>query len=255
MNPAEYCYSSNTQNYTNSQPKMGGYQQRLKYDLGTFGRDLEQSTAPLERVLDPIFVHPKKMCRAAEVGHLGKVGVSYDTRVPLVDTESELLNLTRPVTKDPNYKYIPQCSSAVSGNDISQDGTGTGYPGGCDMVENSAEYHKRFHFPSCSFKREYTRISNPTCTMREIGINRFQPTYLDHQHPTRWENQAEVGINDRMVAKDNHVPCIPVPMDQTAALPVSKRLPLQETVPVSANPIEPLHNYYKACVKVRTTDA
>lgn len=250
----EYCCKTNTSNYRTHSPRRGGNWQRLKYDLGAYGKEIQQSTAAIERILDPNFVHRCHPCRPTDIGYLGKFGVSYDTQQPLVDTESELRNITRPTTKDPNYKYLPFCLNCGSKKTTcGEKECLEGYPCGGGVVSGCKQCQpKLFHFPTCGLKREFTRISNPSCTLRETGIPRFQPTYLDHQDPTRWENQGEIGINYRMVVKDNHVPCIPKPIDQSPAFPKSQSLPCKPIVPTIANPIEPLHNYYlpssKTCV-------
>jgi len=223
--------NANANAMQNDKPVLGGNWQRLKYDEGTFTRHIEQSTRPLDFILDPINNHRCDPCFPEEVGYIGKFGVSYDTNTPLIDTESELLNLTRRATNDPNFKYSPSCP------DYKSSACSNGLP--CKGQTNL------FHFPSCGMRREFSRLSNPTYTLRETGVNRFQPTYLDHQDRTHWELQGEVGINYRMVAKDNHVPCIPRPIDQTPALPVAKPLPCQPIIATCANPIAPLHNQFR----------
>lgn len=213
--------------------------QRLKYDQGNYQKSILQSVAPLARILDPISVHNCAACNPDEVGYLGRFGVSYDSSHPLVDTESELRNITRKASRDPNKKYLPQCSGCgvempvVSGE---EGGCSEGYPAMCQRCQP-----KLFHFTNCDVQRESTRLSNPTFTLRETGVNRFQPTYIDHQDPTHWELQGEVGINYRMIAKDNHVPCVPKPMDQMAVWPQQRALPVKTTVNTKANPIESVH--------------
>lgn len=241
--PQEYDYKTSK----TESPKLAGNWQRLKYDYGNYGKSLQQSTSPLDWILDPNYVHRCNPCRPTEVGYISKFGVSYDSRNPLIDTESELFNITRKASNDPGQKYIPYCPNC--GNKKITCGENEcleGYPCGGGVVSGCEQCQPQlFHFPSCGITRQYTRTSNPTGTLRETGQNRFQPTYLDHQHPTRWEIQGEVGINYRMVAKDNHVPCVPIPLDQTLALPRAKPLPVKLTVPTKANPIEPMHNYYQ----------
>lgn len=243
----EYNYSTNKHNYRNSTQARGGNFQRLAYDLGTYGKDIQQSTAPLKWILDPNYVHRCNPCRPGESGYIGKFGVSYDTTKPLVDTESELRNITRPLSNDPNYKYLPFCPNCGNKKMTCCENEGLdGYPCGGGVTSGCEQCQpKLFHFPVCGIKHEYSRISNPVCTLKETGVNRFQPTYLDHQDPTRWENQGEIGINSRMVAKDNHVPCVPIMLSQEEALPKEKKLPTKKIVQVEGNPIESLHNYYK----------
>jgi hypothetical protein len=66
---------------------------------------------------------------------------------------------------------------------------------------------------------DHTRISNPICTARGVGINRFQPLCFNPQDESRWLHPSDIGINYRMVVKDNHVPCIPKLIDPTPLLP------------------------------------
>lgn len=249
MSEQRQRYCGRTDNtYRDSEPEFGGNWSRIKYDAGTFARDVEQSTRQIsDFVLDPTSIHRCNPCRAEEIGYVTKFGVSYDTTRPLTDTESELRNLTRTLSRDPNFKYIPYCPKCGTKKTKCGDSTCLdGYPCGGGVTSGCTECQPElFHFPSCGNRREFTRISNPTCTLRETGVNRFQPTYLDHQDPTRWELQGETGINYRLVAKDNHVPCIPRPIDQTPALPQPRALPCKPIVPTCANFIEPLHNHYK----------
>ncbi len=236
-------FSKTAENKTNcrsiQEPELGGNWQRLKYDTGNYRRELLQSVRPQEFMLDPTNIHRCNPCRPNDIGSISKFGVSYNSKMPLVDTESELKNITRKATRDPNFKYLPNCKTCGKNTDRCGNADSfDGLPCSCDNVD-------LFHFPSCGMNREFTRISNPTCTLRETGINRFQPTYLDHQDPTRWEHPGETNINYRLVAKDNHVPCLPVLIDQTPALPRSYPIPCQKIVPMCANPIEPLHSFYK----------
>jgi len=92
-------------------PSYGGNWCRSKYDLGTLESDTRQSTAPLEFILDPTAAERCNICRAPDSGWISKQGVSYNTNIPLIDTESELKNLTRIQSNNPSYKYIPYCPS------------------------------------------------------------------------------------------------------------------------------------------------
>ena len=71
---------------------------------------------------------------------------------------------------------------------------------------------------ACMAPREDTRLSNPACTLRGTGINRWEWLCIDPQ-----ENALEafdrVPVNYRMVAKDNHVPIIDTPQDQSGFFP------------------------------------
>lgn len=215
-------------------PTYGGNWSRTKYDAGSLGVDVRQSTLPLEYQLDPNYAERCNQCRPLGPGWIAKQGVSYDANHPLIDTESELFNLNRVLTRDPNYQYKPHCPECENNP--------SGYPcGGGIQNCNQAQLS---HIPSCNFHFEYTRISNPTSTLRETGINRFNPICLNPQDRSRWEHPGETGINYRMIAKDNHIPCIPIPMDPTPVLPKGGDLPCELTIPVCASFIGSLHNYY-----------
>lgn len=65
----------------------------------------------------------------------------------------------------------------------------------------------------CAPPTEDTRLSNPPCTLKCTGWNRWEWLCWDPQEraimPFEWN------VSYRIVAKDNHVPCIPNPQDAT----------------------------------------
>lgn len=195
--------------------------QRLSYDPITYEADLRQSTRPLRYRMDPIYANPcGQLCRPGDIGYIGRIGTSIEKQHSLVDTDSELKLLNYRASKSPQHQYHPR--------NMGKHTCKTGYPGpeaggiqfellDQDKCRNASD---KWHFPECGkLRTEYTRVSYPTCDLKGTGVNRFQPICLDPQHPSRWEHPSEIGINYRMVVKDNHRPCIPKPMDQTAVLP------------------------------------
>jgi hypothetical protein len=70
----------------------------------------------------------------------------------------------------------------------------------------------------CTAPREDTRLSNPPCTLKETGINRWEWLCFDPQERAI-EGFDRVPVNYRMVAKDNHVPCLEEPLDQSMFQP------------------------------------
>jgi hypothetical protein len=163
---------------------------------------------------------------------------------PLVDVESDLLGIDIKNSDDPNQQYQPRCPQCG----LLADGmpTGGGVKNGCSVCNE-----RLYNLPSISFQRDYTRTSNPVYTARERGVNRFQPLNINPQDERRWLQQASVGINYRMVVKDNHVPVIPKLIDQTSCLPRP-----HATDPIKVNAtlsngymgtyIGPLHKYNKS---------
>ena len=69
----------------------------------------------------------------------------------------------------------------------------------------------------CAAPVENTRLSNPPCTLRGTGWNRWEWLCWDPQE------RAMIPFDHftpyRIVAKDNHRPCLETPMDQTSVLP------------------------------------
>lgn len=228
----------NNPNVMKKMPVYGGNWARNKYDQGTLEIDTRQATASIEYHLDPVYAERCNICRPAGPGWVSKQGVSYDNTKALVDTESDLFNLNRVLSRDPSYKFIPYCPQCQN--------CPSGLPCGDGVVDNCENCQaKLFHFPSCDLSYEYTRISNPKCTLRETGVNRFQPICLNPQDMDRWQHPGEIGINYRLIAKDNHFVCPPSLIDQTPALPTGGSIPCNLVIPTCSAPIQPLHNYYK----------
>lgn len=78
----------------------------------------------------------------------------------------------------------------------------------------------------CMAPREDTRLSNPVNTLRGTGINRWEWLCYDPQERAI-ERFDRVPVNYRMVAKDNHVPIIEKPMDQSSFFP--KNAPVEDS--------------------------
>jgi hypothetical protein len=74
----------------------------------------------------------------------------------------------------------------------------------------------------CAVPTESCRLSNPPCTLKETGINRYDFLCWDPQEKALLPF-IRGGINYRMVAKDNHVPLVEKPQDQSIFDPVNKR--------------------------------
>jgi len=85
---------------------------------------------------------------------------------------------------------------------------------GCKLNVNTTINRK------CAKPTEASRISNPPCTLKETGINRYDPLFWNPQEKAI-EKFDRIGINYRMVAKDNHVPLIEIPQDQQIFYPTN----------------------------------
>ena len=75
------------------------------YDTCAYEKQLYESTSPLAYRL---YFGKMENCNKCRVG--GTFPVRFDGRI--VDAESELLNLTRPLSKCDQFKYSPQCKKS-----------------------------------------------------------------------------------------------------------------------------------------------
>ena len=115
-----------------------------------------------------------------------------------IDDSNELLRLNYKNTKCNDEEYMPGKYNKT----------------GCDI---KGEVEAR----QCMIPREDTRLSNPPCTLKETGINRWEWICYDPQERAL-EEFDRIPVNYRMVAKDNHIPCIEKPQDQSIFFPNSK---------------------------------
>ncbi len=107
-----------------------------------------------------------------------------------VDDGSELLGLNYKTSKCNKEQYMP--GSYVSN--------------GCSV--QAAGNPRR-----CLAPREDTRLSNPPCTLRGTGINRWEWLCYDPQEAVLSQECPWIPVNYRMVAKDNHVPIFELPLE------------------------------------------
>jgi len=171
---------------------------RLNYDTCAYKQNLYQSVGPGEyRLTEP--PNTEEIC-FSESPHIRMQyqGVSVTQDRPLIDVDSELMNITRPATNCPSRKYIPDGSQ-------------------CGMVDPRDEEKNKVHGKECFFTVEDTRLSNPPCTLRGTGWNRWEWLCLNPQE--RVLMPFDHNINNRLVVKDNHRPCIPNPIDVNLSLP------------------------------------
>jgi hypothetical protein len=69
----------------------------------------------------------------------------------------------------------------------------------------------------CFRPREDTRLSNPPCTLKGTGWNRWE--WLCWNPQDRALIPFEWNTNSSMLSKDNHIPCIEIPLDQEGFSP------------------------------------
>jgi hypothetical protein len=112
-----------------------------------------------------------------------------------VDDGSELEGLNYRTTKCSKDQYLPGKYSAK---------------GACSVPGTT-------RVRSCLPPTEDTRLSNPACTLRSTGWNRWEWLCWNPQDRALVPFEREVSY--RIVAKDNHAPCFEMPLDDTPIHP------------------------------------
>lgn len=163
---------------------------RLNYDTCTYKTNLRSSVGPGDYML----ATPTIECQACFVADpllapKGK-GVAACTNKPLVDVDSELIGISRKASRCPSDKYIPTAEQFCTTNKLAD----------CRAIP-----------------LEDTRVSNPPCTLRSTGWNRWE--WLCQNPQDKALIPFDFNISNRIVVKDNHRPCVQKPVSQTPILP------------------------------------
>jgi hypothetical protein len=117
-------------------------------------------------------------------------GIATCSSMPQIDVDSELKCITRKASNCPTEHYLP----------------------------SSKPFCTLSSFPDCQqIPREDTRLSNPVCNLRCSGWNRWE--WLCQNPQDKCLIPFDYNINNRLIVKDNHRPCIPAPIEQTHVLP------------------------------------
>ena len=179
---------------------------RLDYDVKAYEKTINESVGPGYYQLSKPSVGCKPCFNNNPDIRLQYNGNSIAKDKLLIDVDSELMGLTRNISKDPNQKYQK--------------------PDDDDKGNPKIDINLQ-HFDDCHFPVEHTKLSNPPCTLRGTGWNRWEWLCKNPQEnviiPFDWN------INDKLLAKDNHRPCIPTPIDQTNVLPdINSELPKEK---------------------------
>ncbi len=165
---------------------------RLDFDPGTYATELKQSVRVGEYMVQQPAIACEPCFQADPWMRLGTMGDSTVAREELIGVDSELLGLTRRASRCPAAQY---------------GGPNTPAP--------------RLHAPvRCDARStEDTRLSNPPCNMRggENGFNRFEFLRCDPQATALMSFPTMV--NNSLIVKDNHRPCVPKPITPEGVLP------------------------------------
>ena len=116
---------------------------------------------------------------------LQKSGVGINKSKSIVDIDSDLRNLTRKLSNDPDKKFKPIYDS----NDERVNNTRPGDTNSFKLPEN------------CDFKtNSYTRLDNPSSNLRGTGINRWD--WLCRNPQSNVFIPFKHSLNTRLIMKD-----------------------------------------------------
>jgi len=78
----------------------------------------------------------------------------------------------------------------------------------------------------CMAPTESTRLSNPPCTLRGTGWNRWE--WLCYDPQDKAVVPFDYLVSNRIMIKDNHRPCIPDLVDETPILPPNNQVNMEQ---------------------------
>lgn len=171
---------------------------RLNQDECTYKQNLKQSMGPGEYMVnvphtrcDECFEPDPSFRMSSQVRQPN--GVSRCANTHFIDVDSELKGITRPATNCAQDQFLGQ------------------------------KYCNLKHMPDCNRDHrrptEDTRLSNPPCTLRGTGWNRWEWLCMNPQDKALVP--FEYNINNRLLVKDNHRPCVTDPIEDKVSPPLT----------------------------------
>ena len=180
---------------------------RLDYDTCSYKQELKESISPGEYQLSSPFISCEDCFSNDPQLIIQRAGVSVAKDIPMIDVDSELLNINRKLSKCSSNDFIPKFNEKGE-------------------IENNIN---KVDFKDCKIPTmENTRLSNPACKLRGTGWNRWE--WLCNNPQKRSLVPFEFNISNRLVVKDNHRPLIPTLIDQSVFLPPKNNKPIKVTI-------------------------
>lgn len=190
---------------------------RLDYDTCSYKQEISESIGPGEYQLNTPFISCDDCYNKDPQIILQRSGASVAKQIPMIDVDSELININRKLSNCSNDSFIPKFNK-----------TGD--------IDNSIEV---VNFKNCDMPpTENTLLSNPPCNLKGTGWNRWEWLCQDPQDKV--EIPFDYNISNRLVFKDNHRPVVPNLIDQTIFLPETNDEPIK--VNIAKAPAVPLGN-------------
>ena len=196
---------------------------RLDYDTCAYKQELSESIGVSEYMLGTPHIACEDCFAKDPQLIMQRAGASVSKNIPMVDIDSELMNITRKLSNCSSDEFIPKFTSNGE-------------------IDNSLETHD---FRDCGIPtKENTRLSNPSCNLRGTGWNRWE--WLCNDPQERVNIPFDNNIANRLVVKDNHRPVIPKLIDQTPFLPTPNSEPIRVNIAMApAVPVEPVQQSFQ----------
>jgi len=180
---------------------------RLDYDSCAYKQELSESVGPCEYQLNTPCISPEDCFNRDPQIILQRSGGSISKTLPLIDVDSELININRKLSNCSSDSFVPKFNKKGD-------------------INNDIELK---NFKNCNMPpTENTRISNPSCNLRGTGWNRWE--WLCNDPQSKVELPFENNISNRLVVKDNHRPVVPELIDQSGFLPTENDDPIEVNI-------------------------
>ena len=196
---------------------------RLPYDEKCYKHKLAETTGAGNYQLD----RPKIECDGcypySPHQRLDGFGASLCEK-NLIDVDSELSGINYKNSHCPSKQYIP----------------------------GKEEFCEKTNYKDCNIiPQEDTLLSNPPCTLRGTGWNRWE--WLCQNPQDKVLMPFDTMVNNRLLAKDNHRPCVPKPIDQTLSVPPVKENPIVKEKYTNAcpAPTHPKSTHWSQCGDIK----
>ena len=158
----------------------------LAHDACAYKHRLLESVGASEYVMDTTASRHCRPCFVPSAGvRLQKYGgATCASRGDLVDVSSELLGITRQQSKCPSKQCVKRGANL------------------CDLKKDAPEGSRECN----GLDPENCRLSNPPCTLRGRGWNRWENPCRNPQ--LKIERPFAFNVNNRLLVKDMHRPCV-----------------------------------------------
>lgn len=161
---------------------------QLSYDPCAYNKSLTESLGPGQYLVDAesrTKVNKEAFYTSPYV-RLERSGVAECVDRPLIDVDSELMGIKKAASRCPGQ---PDAACALT----------------------------KMSDVTSALDPEDTKLSNPPCTLRGSGWNRWE--WLERDPQDKAILPFPTNVQNKLVVRDNHRPCVPTPQDQNAVLP------------------------------------